>query len=237
MWKRTKTYLNSLEFFEKVACDRRVYKAFTAKFKSITKVRGLMPYLLEDDRIGCEYLVMDPQDDTKVIDIKVLTGGYFRFYNPDEDMIYLSPFKRSMQLGLIPYAGERNLKYLKWKVSSIGKLYIKPATEERIKNELSKPVSRRSESMGNIMDAMPRPSSTRAPTERGPVLTYSAQGPVLTLARVPGPLVPGDGVPPAPRYTRDSERSSERGSAPSAEAYGRGSRSEHTVHFDRLWKK
>jgi len=120
--------------FEREACDLRLRQVLAAKFCAVTKVSGLVTLLLEDDRIACEYACVDKSGNP--MGYKLLTGGYFRFYNPTEDMIYLSPFTRPIQFGLSDFASEKKLDYLKWHVPRINHLYIKKSTEMRIQKNL-----------------------------------------------------------------------------------------------------
>ena len=114
------------KIFERDACDERLAQTLSGKFKGVSKVASLIPYLLEDDRIACQYA--DPESPTG---FKFLTGGYFRFYKADEGMIYLSAFKRPMQLALLT-TFNKPMAYHKWAVGLINFLYIRESTEKRV---------------------------------------------------------------------------------------------------------
>jgi hypothetical protein len=124
----------NIELFEKLACDERLMRCLAAKFVGVTNVAKLLPYLLEDDRIGCEFNEVD-KSTGKIIGYKPLVGGYFRFYNPGNNTIYLSPFERSAQLELGKYI-KHKLMYHMWELPSIRRLYITPMTEERIRKQM-----------------------------------------------------------------------------------------------------
>lgn len=132
---------SGVELFEKAACEHRLSQSLASKFRAVVKVAKLLPLLLEDDRIACEYMETDHSSGLPN-GYKLLTGGYFRFYNPEEGMIYLSPFKRSMQLGLATVFRKSKFQYLKWRVESISKLYIKNSAEERISAILQAEIKR-----------------------------------------------------------------------------------------------
>ena len=168
--------------FEKAACDLRLTKMVAAKFKPVTKVRALLTHLVEDDRLACEYRVTDTEE-------KLLVGGYFRFYDPGDDMIYVSPFKRSIQFGLASITSGRKLRYLKWGISSIVKLYVKNSVEERIQSALKHPQLRRADSSGSMTITT---STTKAPTpEKRRSLGYDSS----PLASGNGQVIYGGGSP------------------------------------------
>jgi hypothetical protein len=121
--------------FEKAASDHRFLQELAAKFQSTTKVAKLIPLLLEDDRIACEYADTDKKTGL-TNGLKLLAGGYFRFYNPEEGMLYLSPFKKSVQLGLLHAFGKK-FSYLEWRVTKINAIYIKNSAFDRVRAVLS----------------------------------------------------------------------------------------------------
>jgi len=124
------------DLFDRAASEQRLSRRLAATCSGVSHVRAILPYLLEDDRISGEYIdsaAATAESGSEGV-CRLLTGGYFRFYDPSEDMIYLSPFKRAEQQGLAAMLGKhKQVKYLSWRVGAIVKLYIKHKVEERIR--------------------------------------------------------------------------------------------------------
>ncbi|MFA5091211.1 MAG: hypothetical protein WC483_01045 [Candidatus Paceibacterota bacterium] len=135
MFKAKKKHSSGAELFESAACEGRLLRRINLTCAGISqaKILGLMPYLIEDDRISCRYML---HEEGKSAQLKLLSGGYFRLFEPSEQVIYLSPFPRTVQLGLASAFGEKKFNYWKWKVSSIETLFIETAIEPRIRTEL-----------------------------------------------------------------------------------------------------
>lgn len=114
-----------------------------AKYRCITKVSGIIPYLLEDDRVACEYVTGALQTRSAGSNavshigcFRLLTGGYFRYYSQSDDTIHLSSFKRPAEIGLRSIVGSKKIEDLVWKVTSINRMFIKTSVEDRIKRQL-----------------------------------------------------------------------------------------------------
>lgn len=136
------------EAFEQASDEYRLSKALAAKFRAISaeKVPKVIPHLLEDDRIACEYMASEKDG------VKLLVGGYFRYYDPEDDMIYFSRYKKPAQVGLLAALGSKRVFYNTWRVSAIRMFYIKISTENRIKAAVleAKSTVRHSTSAGNL---------------------------------------------------------------------------------------
>ncbi len=89
--------------------------------------RSVIQYLVLDDRICCQYL--------SKTGLVMKAGGYFRWYDPLNDIVFISSFKYPAETQL---TNKVDVDYICWNVKKINLLYIKQRTAVRIETS-SKP--------------------------------------------------------------------------------------------------
>lgn len=116
--------MSGIELFQSKECDARIYKTLGITMEGMAMKRSLIPYLLQEDRIACEY-------ESKKGGFKVQVGGYYRFYDPDKDMIFVSSFDLPAQYALSSIL-KKKLVYVQWFVTKINRLYLTHEVAKRV---------------------------------------------------------------------------------------------------------
>jgi len=163
---------SSSDLFGRDANEKRLVRLLSQTMVSVTKVRELMPYLLCDDHIAGQVI-----DDKGIY--RIYPGGYFRFYDPDSDTMYLSSFKLPAQYQMYRVFGNK-FPYIQWSVPRINALYISNKVNERICKELED--EKRPSNPTPTLNPTPTPTPTlnphvyRAPDARPPLVCDISPG-------------------------------------------------------------
>lgn len=105
-------------------------KYLVEHMSSIQKVREIIPHLILDDRVSCQYLHPDRPGI-----LTIQPGGYFRFYDYETEIMYLSSFKYCSEYQLQAQQSIK-LSYITWSTRRINRIYLKKKTIQRITDEL-----------------------------------------------------------------------------------------------------
>jgi hypothetical protein len=99
------------------------------KMVSVTKTKGVCPYLLLDDKLYCDYRTkgLKLNSPSKI----VIWTGYVRAYDTKTETLYVSPYTDSIEMGVAALTKSKT-SYMPWKISNIVTLYIEREVEGRI---------------------------------------------------------------------------------------------------------